>query len=144
MFRLDDERHVWFFMPHHIIWDGWSFDLLYREMATLYRHQLDGCQGSDGLPALGIDYGDFAIWHNQFLQGETIQKQVDHWLARIDRSIPPLELPADRPRPPRMSGRGGTEWVQLPASLVGSVREQAMSRQSTLFMSLLGTSGITP
>ena len=139
MFRLDDERHVWFFMPHHIIWDGWSFDLLYREMATLYRHQLDGGQGSDGLPALGIDYGDFAIWHNQFLQGETIQKQVDHWLARIDRSMPPLELPADRPRPPRMSGRGGTEWVQLPASLVGSVREQAMSRQSTLFMSLLGT-----
>ena len=108
-------------------------------MATLYRHQLDGGQGSDGLPALGIDYGDFAIWHNQFLQGETIQKQVDHWLARIDRSMPPLELPADRPRPPRMSGRGGTEWVQLPASLVGSVREQAMSRQSTLFMSLLGT-----
>ncbi|MDO5057211.1 MAG: amino acid adenylation domain-containing protein [Lautropia sp.] len=139
MFRLGDERHVWFFMPHHIIWDGWSFDLLYQEMAALYRHQLDGAQGDEGLPPLGIDYGDFALWHNQFLQSGTIQKQVDHWLARIDRNMAPLELPADRPRPPRMSGRGGTEWVQLPASLVASVREQAMDRQSTLFMSLLGT-----
>ncbi|MDO4231255.1 MAG: amino acid adenylation domain-containing protein [Lautropia sp.] len=139
MFRLDEERHVWFFMPHHIIWDGWSFDLLYQEMASLYQQELEPAAATEPLPALAIDYGDFAIWHNQFLQSDTIQKQVDHWLARIDRNMPPLELPADRARPARMSGRGATEWLHLPEALVRTVREQAQTRQSTMFLSLLGS-----
>ena len=60
MFRLGEEQHVWFFMPHHIIWDGWSFDLLYQEMAALYAHLMEKPGAADPLPPLAIDYGDFA------------------------------------------------------------------------------------
>ncbi|MDO4905905.1 MAG: amino acid adenylation domain-containing protein [Lautropia sp.] len=138
MFRLADDCHAWFFMPHHIIWDGWSFDLLYQEMAALYARETDHPQAPAALPALTYDYGDFAIWHNQYLESDDIQRQIDHWIQRIDPNQPPLTLPADRPRPPQMSGRGSTEWIDLPIELLNTVRDQAKAHQSTTFMTLLG------
>lgn len=137
MFRLADEQFVWFFMPHHIIWDGWSFDLLYQEMAELYANQLQQPGAASPLPALSVDYGDFALWHHQYLQSTTVQKQVEHWLGRIDPHLPPLDIPADRQRPARMSGRGSTEWLYLPESLVARLREHAREQHTTIFMSLL-------
>ena len=137
MFRLADEQHVWFFMPHHIIWDGWSFDLLYQEMAALYAHQMEKPGAADPLPPLAIDYGDFAGWHHQFLKSDTLQKQVDHWLSIIDPKLPPLDVPADRKRPARMSGLGSTEWLYLPEPLVARLREHAREQHTTPFMTLL-------
>ena len=137
MFRLADEQHVWFFMPHHIIWDGWSFDLLYQEMAALYAHQMEKPGAADPLPPLAIDYGDFAGWHHQFLKSDTLQKQVDHWLSIIDPKLPPLDVPADRKRPARMSGLGSTEWLYLPEPLVARLREHARQQHTTPFMTLL-------
>ncbi len=137
MFRLAEDRHVWFFMPHHIIWDGWSFDLLYQEMARLYEHQLANPGADSPLPPLAVDYGDFALWHHRFLQSDALQQQVDHWLARLDPKLPPLDLPADRERPARMSGLGSTEWLYLPERLVARLREHARLQHSTPFMTLL-------
>ena len=137
MFRLGEEQHVWFFMPHHIIWDGWSFDLLYQEMAALYAHQIEKPGAADPLPPLAIDYGDFAGWHHQFLKSDTLQKQVDHWLSIIDPKLPPLDVPADRKRPARMSGLGSTEWLYLPEPLVARLREHAREQHTTPFMTLL-------
>ena len=137
MFRLGEEQHVWFFMPHHIIWDGWSFDLLYQEMAALYAHQMEKPGAADPLPPLAIDYGDFAGWHHQFLKSDTLQKQVDHWLSIIDPKLPPLDVPADRKRPARMSGLGSTEWLYLPEPLVARLREHAREQHTTPFMTLL-------
>lgn len=137
MFRLAEDRHVWFFMPHHIIWDGWSFDLLYQEMAVLYAHQLEKPGSASPLPPLETDYGDFAIWHHRFLKTPGLEQQVQHWLGLIDPKLPPLDLPADRERPPRMSGLGSTEWLYLPESLVARVREHARLQHTTPFMTLL-------
>lgn len=137
MFRLGEEQHVWFFMPHHIIWDGWSFDLLYQEMAALYAHQMEKPGAADPLPPLAIDYGDFAGWHHQFLKSDALQKQVDHWLSIIDPKLPPLDIPADRKRPARMSGLGSTEWLYLPEPLVARLREHARQQHTTPFMTLL-------
>ncbi|KAG9537631.1 hypothetical protein KCV01_g26912, partial [Aureobasidium melanogenum] len=58
MFRLADDEHALFFMPHHIIWDGWSFDIFYNELSALYRAFAKG-QPSP-LAALPVTYGDFA------------------------------------------------------------------------------------
>ncbi|MDO4683165.1 MAG: amino acid adenylation domain-containing protein [Lautropia sp.] len=138
MFRLSAHEHVWFFMPHHIIWDGWSFDLLYQEMSALYSREIRHPDAPAALPELAVDYGDFAVWHNQHLKTEGVQRQIDHWLSRIDREQPPLDLPADRDRPERMSGRGSTEWLHLPPELVRTVQDQARAHHSTAFMTLLG------
>ncbi|HEX8778572.1 MAG TPA: condensation domain-containing protein, partial [Rhodanobacter sp.] len=135
LFRLDSEQHVFFFMTHHIIWDGWSFDLFYQEMTTLYAAF---CAGQpDPLPPLAVEYGDFAAWQRQWMQGEELERQLGHWLSRLQGRIDPLELPADHARPARMSGAGATEWIELPAAPLEAVRKLAQQAGATPFMVLL-------
>jgi amino acid adenylation domain-containing protein len=139
MFRLADDEHVFFFMPHHIIWDGWSFDLFYTEFAELYAAFSEGRESRlDPVPA---SYGEFSQWHTQWLQGaeyaEQFQRELAHWKDRLARTGAPPPLPTDRPRGSRMVGRGETEWISVPAEMTERVRALGRSADATLFMSLL-------
>ncbi|HXE77193.1 MAG TPA: amino acid adenylation domain-containing protein [Rhodanobacter sp.] len=135
LLRLGAEEHVFFFMPHHVIWDGWSFDLMYEEMSALYAGFCAGRPAS--LAPLAIEYGDFAAWHVQWMRGEELARQLAHWHQHLTGTLEPLELPVDRPRPPRMSGAGATEWIHLPATQEAAMRQLGQQAQSTLFMVLL-------
>ncbi|HEV2622969.1 MAG TPA: condensation domain-containing protein, partial [Frateuria sp.] len=135
LFRLGEQEHVFFFMAHHIVWDGWSFDLLYQEMTALYEAFRAG--GADPLPPLAVEYADFAAWHREWMQGEPLQRQLAHWLQRLESPPEPLELPADRARPSRMSGAGGTEWIELPADRLQALHAFARRAGATPFMVLL-------
>ncbi|OOG46263.1 hypothetical protein B0E52_04655 [Rhodanobacter sp. C06] len=135
LFRLGEQEHVFFFMTHHIVWDGWSFDLLYRELSALYEAFRTG--QPDPLPPLAVEYGDFAAWQRQWMQGEELQRQLDHWLSRLKGRIEPLELPADRVRPTRMSGAGATEWIVLPSERLIAVHALAQQAGTTPFIVLL-------
>ena len=135
LFRLDAQEHVFFFMPHHVIWDGWSFDLLYEEMSALYAARAAGREPA--LPPLAIEYADFAAWHAQWMRGDELKRQLAHWRKRLAGTLEPLELPLDRPRPPRMSGAGATEWIHLPAEQAALMRQLGQQGQGTLFMVLL-------
>ncbi len=137
LYRLEATRHVLFFMPHHIIWDGWSFDLLYQEIAALYDAFRQG--RGDPLPPLAVDYGDFAQWHLRWMQGEELAAQLAHWRERLSPPPDPLELPGDRPRPARMSGAGHTEWIKLDREQADRVRAWGQSHEATPFMVLLAT-----
>jgi len=135
LFRLDEHDHVFFFMAHHIVWDGWSFDLLYEDLSHAYVARCAGNTG--GLPPLAVDYADFAAWHRDWMRSDTVRQQLAHWLKTLDGALEPLELPADRQRPARMSGAGATEWVRIPAERVGAVHALAQREQATPFMVLL-------
>lgn len=135
LFRLAADDHVFFFMTHHIIWDGWSFDLLYREMSALYAAFVAG--RPDPLPPLRVDYGDFAAWQREWLRGDVLRQQMAPWLTRLANPPAPLQLPADHPRPARMSGRGATEWVRLPATQLQAVHALARQQATTPFVVLL-------
>jgi amino acid adenylation domain-containing protein len=137
LFRLDDNDHVFFFMAHHIVWDGWSFDLLYEDLSRAY---VSRCAGGDaGLPPLAVEYADFSAWHRDWMRSDTVQKQLTHWLKTLDGALEPLELPADRQRPARMSGAGATEWVRIPAERAAAVHALAQREEATSFMVLLAT-----
>ncbi len=135
LFRLGDEEHVFFFMAHHVIWDGWSFDLMYEELSALYAAFRAGQPVP--LAPLEIEYGDFAAWHAQWMRGDELARQLAHWRERLAGKLEPLELPADRPRPPRMSGRGATEWIQLPPAQSAALRDLGQRSGVTLYMLLL-------
>lgn len=123
LFRLADDEHVFLFMPHHIIWDGWSFDLLYQEMAT------DGA-----LPAPPVSYLDYARWHARWLDSDECRGQVDYWRRRFAR-LPPLKaLPTDGPRHAGMSGEGAIEWLHVDAPLTERLRAVARDADATLNM----------
>jgi len=134
-YRLADDDHVLYFMTHHIIWDGWSFDVFYAEMSALYEAFAAGRPSP--LPELEVSYGDFAAWHLQRLQGGALERQVAHWKQHLQGELEPLHLPEDKPRPARASGIGGTDWVHVDAATTDALREVGTRAGATLFMTLL-------
>ena len=135
MFRLGDDDHVFFFMPHHIIWDGWSFDILYAELSSLYRAFAD--HAPSPLPPLPVSYGDFAAWHTQWLEGPQFQAQLAFWRGRLAKMADIRALPTDQPRRPGMSGIGRTEWIRVSKEAADAMHEVARAADATLNMTLL-------
>jgi len=135
LFRLAEDHHVFFFMAHHIVWDGWSFDLLYEEIAAAYGAALAG--RSSPLPLPPVSYVDFAHWHNAWLASEACQAQVGYWKSRFAGAAPVREIPTDLPRRPGMSGRGATEWVHVDRALTDRLHAVARQADSTLNMAAL-------
>ncbi|SEO95529.1 amino acid adenylation domain-containing protein [Luteibacter sp. UNC138MFCol5.1] len=135
MFRLSDTEHALFFMPHHIIWDGWSFDILYNELSALYRAFTAG-QPSPLAP-LPVTYGDFAEWHTQWLESPAFQTQLAFWRERLAQMGDVRALPTDHPRRPGMSGLGRTEWIRVSREETDAMHEVARQADATLNMTLL-------
>src|SRR6185295_6613934 len=109
LLRLDGETHTLLLAAHHILADGWSFGVLGQELAALYRAALAG-QPSP-LPALPIQYADFAVSQRSWLRGEVLEALVDDWRRRLAGHAGVIELPTDRPRPPVQSFRGAIELL---------------------------------
>jgi amino acid adenylation domain-containing protein len=132
LWRLADEEHVFLFMPHHIMWDGWSFDLFYQEMAALYPAALGLCEVSQ--PPPGVTYIDYAVWQQQWLSSAACQAQVAYWRQRFRSIDTPGALPTDRPRRPSMTGEGASEWMHVDRTLTERLRRVAQDNGATLNM----------
>ena len=130
LYKLAPDHHVLFFMAHHIIWDGWSFDLFYEEMSAHYA-------GTErALPA--VTYSDFTVWHRDWMSGPELARQLEQWKTKLAGAPDALDLPTDHPRPPIQSGEGSTEWLSLPAPTAAALRSVGLREGATLFMTLLG------
>ncbi|WP_435589708.1 amino acid adenylation domain-containing protein [Micromonospora aurantiaca (nom. illeg.)] len=128
LIRLTADDHVLFLAQHHIVGDGWSVDVLLRDLITLYR-------GGEP-PALPIQYGDFAVWEAQELDGPQARAHVDYWKQQL-AGITPLELPLDRPRPATQTYRGDFVEFQLDPSATETLNTLTRDSGGTLFMTLL-------
>ncbi|MGN6153292.1 MAG: amino acid adenylation domain-containing protein [Lysobacteraceae bacterium] len=135
LYALSADDHVLFFMAHHAIWDGWSFDLFYEEMAALYADARRGCAPS--LAPLPVQYVDFAAWHRTWMDGPELARQLAHWQARLAGAPEALALPTDLPRPATQTGAGDTAWLRLPEATTSALRTLAQREGTTLFTVLL-------
>jgi amino acid adenylation domain-containing protein len=125
--RLADEEHVLLLCMHHVISDGWSMGVLFRELFTLY-------ESASPLPPLAVQYADFAVWQRGWLQGEVLRRQLAWWRERLGGAPPTLELPTDRPRPAVASSRGASHGFRLPADVTRGLRSLARREGATLYM----------
>ncbi len=135
LLRLAEQEHVLVLTMHHIVSDGWSRGVLYREVAALYDAYSAG--RSSPLSELPIQYADFASWQRRWLQEDVLEKQVGYWKRQLGGSLPTLDLPTDRPRPPLQTYRGATLSFALPESLCTALRDVGSREDATLFMTLL-------
>ncbi len=135
VYRLGDDDHVMFFMTHHAIWDGWSFDLFYTEMAALYDAYRQGREPS--LPLPPVSYADFSAWHREWMAGPELTRQLDHWRSKLQGMPEALAVPTDKPRPATQSGDGDTAWLRVPTATADALRALAQREGSTLFTVLL-------
>lgn len=134
LFRLSRTEHVWLFQAHHLIWDAWSFDILYGDLAELYAARLDAREAR--LPPILVTYGDYAAWQLGWVTGAELARQTEYWCGELTPLPDALELPAARPRPREMSGRGGFHQFNLPRELTLRLRAQAQARGRTLYVTL--------
>ncbi|HEY0603235.1 MAG TPA: amino acid adenylation domain-containing protein [Herpetosiphonaceae bacterium] len=134
LIRLEPDQHLLLLTLHHIISDGWSTGVLIQELASLYTAFTTGRAAQ--LPALPIQYADYAVWQRQQLQGATLQRQLDYWRAQLV-DVPVLQLPTDRPRPVVQTFRGAAQPIQIPRALSDALRSLSQDADTTLFMTLL-------
>ncbi|HQY72004.1 MAG TPA: condensation domain-containing protein, partial [Pseudomonadales bacterium] len=135
LYRLAPGTHVLLLAMHHIIYDGWSLGILYRELGAIYG--AFACGEAPALPVLRVQYRDFARWQRSWLQGEVLESQLSYWRERLTGAPMVLALPADRARPPVESHRGAFHEFTLPRELVDRLQELSQREGATLFMSLL-------
>ena len=133
--RLSDEEHVGLLTMHHIVSDGWSTGILVREVATLYVAFCAG--GSSPLPALPVQYADFAYWQREWLQGEVLETQIAYWKKQLAGAPAPIDLPTDHPRPAVQTFRGAHQSLVLPKQVQEGFKALGRQEGVTQFMTLL-------
>ncbi|HSF40688.1 MAG TPA: amino acid adenylation domain-containing protein [Thermoanaerobaculia bacterium] len=133
--RLEESEHLLLATLHHIVSDGWSMGVLVRELGEAYQAFAQGRRPS--LPALPVQYADWAVWQRQWLQGDVLEAQLGYWRRQLGGGLAVLELPADRPRPAVATFRGDHRAFALPASLTESLEALGRREEATLFMTLL-------
>src|SRR6266567_7493269 len=134
LFRLGDEDHVLLLTMHHIVSDGWSMSVLFRELAVLYEAFSNSLPSP--LPELPIQYGDFARWQRQWLQGPVLEEQISYWKEQLAGAPALIELPTDRPRPAIQTFNGAYCTSVLSKEVTESLNELSHREGVTLFMSL--------
>jgi amino acid adenylation domain-containing protein len=135
LLRLSTEEHIAVVVMHHIVSDGWSMGVLIREVGALYAAYVEGRPSP--LPALPIQYAEYALWQRGWLAGEVLEKQVSYWREHLNGAPAALELPTDRARPAVESYRGAHHGFALPGDLTAPLNKLARSEGATLFMVLL-------
>jgi hypothetical protein len=135
LFRMSDQEHLLILNLHHIICDEWSLKVLFQELKEFYQGFVAGRPIS--LPALPIQFADYARWQQQWLCGPICDKQLAYWKEHLKGSAGPIELPADRV-PGSSSGPEGGGCVRpLGRTLSESLKDLAARNRVTLFMVLL-------
>jgi amino acid adenylation domain-containing protein len=134
LLKLSDSEHILLLNLHHIVSDAWSMGVLVRELAKLYAAFVTPLPSP--LSPLPIQYPDFAVWQQQWLQGDRYQVQLDYWQQQLSE-LPVLAFPTDHPRPPVQSFRGASQAIRLSKDLSEQLRSLSQQSGVTLFMTLL-------
>jgi hypothetical protein len=135
--RIREEEHVLLVCVHHIICDGWSLGVFFREFGKLYSAYRQGT--ASPFPELAIQHGDFAVWQRKWLEGEVWQILSDYWKEHLSGRIQALELPIDHPRDSANSHKGARQSVRLPSALCKALGDVSREHGNTLFTTLLAT-----
>ncbi len=133
--RLAEEDHVLLLVLHHIASDGWSKGVLLQELTALYGDFANGRPSS--LPALPIQYADFADWQLRRLKRGELQKQVSFWKETLRGAPEVLELPADRARPAVQTYDGAKYVTWFPAELTQALKAMCQREGVSVFQALL-------
>ena len=134
LLKLATDRWVFLLNIHHVVCDGWSVEVLMRELMVLYVAFLQGVDNP--LPPLEVQYRDYARWQNHLLDGREIQRHRDYWLNKLGGGLPVLDLPLDNPRPANKTYHGRTWALKLDAKVVQGLEKLCRESEATLFMTV--------
>ena len=103
---LDNGKTLLLLESHHIIMDGSSLEILINEFCKLYN--------GENIDNLDIEYKDFSVWENNFLESDMVKESENYWLSKFkDSEIPAINLPYDFSVPSSRSYKGNTISKQI-------------------------------
>jgi amino acid adenylation domain-containing protein len=135
LIKAGEEEHLLVLTLHHSITDAWSMGVLSRELSKLYG--AFAAEAPVELPELAIQYGDYAVWQQEWMRSGGLDRQREYWKEQLAGAPPLLELPTDKPRPSRQTFRGATERTTLPFEPAQRLRALGEREGATVFMTLL-------
>ena len=134
--RLSEDHHVLLHVEHHLLHDGWSWNVFLGELVGHYRGR-SAPEGHGVIPRHRVQFADFAAWQSQIAGSALGARQLAYWREQLADLPPPLALPSGRPRPSRQSFRGARVVVDVPEDLVERLRSVGSQHEVTLFMTML-------
>ncbi|MFC7518938.1 condensation domain-containing protein, partial [Herbaspirillum sp. GCM10030257] len=135
LLKLGEAEHVLLITMHHIVSDGWSLGVATDELTALYRARLDS--NAEPLPALAVQYADYAVWQRGRLQEASWQAQMKFWRQTLTGAPAVLDLPFDSPRPAQQDFAGGYVELALDPALTSNLKALSQRHGTTLFMTVL-------
>jgi hypothetical protein len=135
LLRLGEQEHILLLTMHHIISDGWSWGVLFHELAVLYEALSQG--HASPLPELPIQYAHYAYWQREWLHSEAGQVQLAYWMQHLHAPLPMLELPTDRPRTAELSLLTARQSFYLSKELTIALTRLSRQEATTVFMTLV-------
>jgi|688.fasta_scaffold06795_6 amino acid adenylation domain-containing protein len=135
LLQISAREYVLLLTMHHIVSDGWSMGIFISELSSLYAAF---CAGDPSpLPALPLQYADFAVWQKRWLSGVVLETQLNYWRSQLQGSPELLQLPTDRPRPVVQTYHGRTQSFELNQDLTQKLQSLSAESGTTLFMTML-------
>lgn len=132
LYELSANEYVLFFMVHHAIWDGWSFDIFFEELDIAYRSVMSGKE-PEFKKKTAVNYLDYTLWHQELMAKGLFAEDLVYWKKELQTPLPVLSLPLDHNRPPKINHEGGTYSFTLNEQQSYIVREYAKLNGVSLF-----------
>ncbi len=135
LLKLNPDEHIFLLTIHHIVADGRSLAVFFKELSDCYAALQDG--RTPNLPPIPVQYPDFAHWQRQRLSGDLLENQMAYWREQLAGELPTLALPLDHSRPslPAFNGR----WLSQTISSTQTAALKSLAQQEgvTFFVLLL-------
>ncbi|MFZ2649016.1 MAG: amino acid adenylation domain-containing protein, partial [Burkholderiaceae bacterium] len=132
---LDAQAHRLVWTLHHSVCDGWAVDVLMNELCRLYQDRCDG--QAAGLPALALQFTDYAVWEPKWLADGVRERELGYWTQHLTDAPSSVDLPTDRRRPDLQRFRGATVPVEFSAAQLQALIQLTRRTGTTLFMGVL-------
>jgi non-ribosomal peptide synthetase component F/thioesterase domain-containing protein len=135
LFRLRSQDHVLVITTHHILVDGWSQNVIQRDLWTIYEALLE--ERDPPLVPLAIQYGDFVHWQQEWLASDGAKEQLEFWKKQLAPPLSVVNISTDQPSGDRAAAETPMETLLLPEELTLSLKKLAQSQDVTMFMLML-------
>ncbi|MBC7428212.1 MAG: amino acid adenylation domain-containing protein [Bacteriovorax sp.] len=142
LYELSENDYVFFFMVHHAIWDGWSFDIFFEELNTVYTALIKN-ESPSFIKNPDITYADYSSWLHNLITERILNKQIIFWEDKLKGPLPILDLPLDYKRPLMISHEGSTFPFIVSADRASALRDYAKTQGASLFNVFLTAFKIT-
>ncbi|MFA0960201.1 amino acid adenylation domain-containing protein [Roseivirga sp. BDSF3-8] len=135
LLQVDEQRYVFYYNMHHIISDGWSMDILGRDVMEYYQAFISGREPN--LNPLCIQYKDYAAWQLEQIESGSYEAHRAYWVEKFNTTAPVIDLPAYRQRPAMKTYNGHSLGFHVPSELTTGLRGFTTEKGGSLFTGLL-------